>query len=388
MADVKKINGYDIKDETARNSIDNINQDITSLDGRTTSLETRATNSESNISNLQSSVSALQNRKFLFIGDSYGTDRPEQWGTGWISYVIQYLGLTLNSDAFVSSEGACGFLGDPNQENKTFLRKLQEAYNTISNPNEITDIIIGGGINDTSYNSSQITSAISTFMTNAKTMFPNAKVSLGMISWTKNVTYINQLVLITMAYKGITSFGGNYIENSEYCWHYNSWFYDTVHPLIGGQTAIANCIINYINCGTGLSAYGQYLEATVSAESPFNFQYGHLKTEQKGNIIDGVINGTISHTGYSYTFNGTWVKFATFSGAWLVGGGRTTIPTKCLVVDTSNVVHTFILDLKFDSNGIYFRGIEKSNGSTTDLSLTIKTIIILETAFTLPAVGN
>ena len=333
-------------------------------------------------------INNILNRKILFIGDSYGVTDTNQWGTSWVDYTIDRLGLTLGTNVFKSVEGACGFLGDPNQENKTFLRKLQEAYSSIDNPELITDIIIGGGINDYSYTSAQITTAIGTFMTYAKTNFPNAKVALGMISWTKNADYLNNLVKVVMAYKGITSYGGCYIENVENAFHYNDWFYDTVHPISGGQQSISNSIINYIKCGTGSSACGQYLEATVSAVSPFNFQYGHLKTEQKGNIIDGVINGTISHSGYSYTFDGTWVKFATFTGAWLVGGGRTTIPTKCLVVDTSNVVHTFILDLKFDSNGIYFRGVEKSNGSTADLSLTIKTIIILETAFTLPALGN
>lgn len=45
MANVKKINGYDVKDETARN-------DISSLKDRASSLETRATTTENNINNL------------------------------------------------------------------------------------------------------------------------------------------------------------------------------------------------------------------------------------------------------------------------------------------------------------------------------------------------
>ncbi|MBR3116532.1 MAG: SGNH/GDSL hydrolase family protein [Bacilli bacterium] len=328
------------------------------------------------------------NRKFIFIGDSYGVHTTNR-GTSWIEFVIAKLGLTLNSNAYISAEGSCGFLGDPNiQSDKTFLRKLQEAYSTVDDPNEITDIIIGGGVNDSSYNTTQITGAISTFMTYAKTNFPNAKISLGMISWAKSKTYLNAFAKLIMGYQNIRNYGGSYIEGSECCWHYNSFLYDTVHPTQNASEIIAQCIVNYINCGTGSYAYGQSVTGTLTGVNSFNLSTSFLTTEQDGNIIKISLNMVASHTGLSYTCNGTWFKVASFVNAWLTGGGTNQTPIPVYIVDTSNKVYKFMAEIKFEDNEIYLRLVEKQNNTTTDLSLTIKTVLINQVQFTLPAVGN
>lgn len=351
------------------------------------------TNSETLIAELIpddtiSRLNRVTDRKFIFIGDSYGVHTTAR-GTSWIEFVISKLGLTLNSNAYISAEGSCGFLGDPNiQSDKTFLRKLQEAYSAVDDPNEITDIIIGGGVNDSTYNSTQITGAISTFMTYAKTNFPNAKVSLGMISWAKSKTYLNTFAKIIMCYQNIRNFGGTYIEGSECCWHYNSFLYDLVHPTEGASELIAQCIINYINCGTGAYSYGQLATGTVTGENSFNLSSGAIATEQDGNIIKITLNLVGTHTGLSYTCNGTWFKVASFTNAWLTGGGTNQTSIPVFIVDTSNHVYKFMGEIKFEDNDIYIRLVEKQNNTTTDLSLTIKTVLISNIQLTLPAVGN
>lgn len=344
-------------------------------------------NLQNEIDDLQEQIDSINNRNFLFIGDSYGVHTQER-GTSWIEYTIQKLGLTLNENAFISAEGSCGFLGDPNLSNKTFLRKLQEAANNIDDPTIITDIIIGGGVNDSTYTPTVITTAIETFMTNAKTLFPNATVSLGMISWSNKKQYLNTFEKITMCYQNIRNYGGVYIPDSEFCWHFSNYLYDNVHPTENASELISQCIVNYIKCGSGSMAYGMFAAGTITGENGFTLSSSYVNSSQKGNIIQIILNIVGTHTGLSYTCNNTWFKVASLTNVWLTGGGLNYTAVPIFLLDSSNSVLKFMGDLKIEENDVYLRLNEKQNQTTTDLSLTIKSVIVSSIQLTIPAVGN
>ena len=60
MSDVKKINGYYIKDESARNDVKSLKTRATNLETRATNLETRATDLEGRASSSENDISSIQ----------------------------------------------------------------------------------------------------------------------------------------------------------------------------------------------------------------------------------------------------------------------------------------------------------------------------------------
>ena len=183
--------------------------------------------------------------------------------TNWISLLANMMGWTLNSDYYTSSVSGAGFA-----YGTTFESQLTTLANSISDKSAITDIIVGGGFNDRSIAKSTVESAISSFVTYAKSTFPNAKVHIGFISWSFNSEFISELITnnVLGTYKQCAKYGASYIDHSDEVMHDSTLFeqesqspytlflgYQYVHPSTTGATAIANCIANYIKCGSGVS---------------------------------------------------------------------------------------------------------------------------------------
>ena len=202
-------------------------------------------------------VEAALNRKYIIISDSYG-DRTNSW----IDKLVAILGLT-SSDYFTSSVGGAGFA-----YGFTFERQLITLAGSIADKDSITDIIIGGGFNDRSVATATVKSAISSFVSYAKTTFPNAKVHIGFIGWSFNSEFVSELLAnnVLNTYKQCCEYGADYIDHSDEVMHDSTLFlqepqspytlylgYQYVHPNDDGAMAIANCMANYIKCGTGVS---------------------------------------------------------------------------------------------------------------------------------------
>lgn len=188
--------------------------------------------------------------KIIGVGDSYGI---QQFETNPITkyyweYLTDALGLTVNETFFKAYASGASF------KNGNFLQALRNLENTITNKNEITDILITGGWNDTfaDITEQMIINAMTSFNTYAKTNYPNARIKLGFISYsnpyiTGNSNNVSLVLKALQAYKkGANILGWQFLTGCENILHYfdtSYWQSDGVHPSQYGQDELGSYIV-------------------------------------------------------------------------------------------------------------------------------------------------
>lgn len=238
MPDISKIQldsaVYNIKDETARNN-----------------LQTFETNTNQEIANLKKPKNYFTNKKFLLIGDSYAEGyTPDGNVTSWQQHFINLTGL---SNTIRKYQGGAGFVNISN--NKTFQTLLEE----VTDDNNITDIVVLGGYNDTSYNNQQIYNAIKAFQLKANEKFPNANIYIGAVGWSKDGSKIYTLNNLILRYKTNAPLCNcGYLKNIEYSLHeyFASFSSDGIHPNGHGQYWIATNLIQALLTGSADVQFG------------------------------------------------------------------------------------------------------------------------------------
>lgn len=217
MADISKIQiesgTYDIKDEVARTAINN-----------------------------------LSNKKYLFVGDSYGDGyTPDGMVTPWEDFVQQYLEIPNNKFVKVTRGGA------------GFSTSLQITFGSIitevANDNEITDVVICGGYNDmySSCTETTITNGIINTKNLCNQKFPNAKIHIGFIGNTSILTDKNNVASkIPFYIKACNENNIHYLNNVEFALHnyYTDFSSDGIHPNTNGQKEIAHAVSQALLCGS------------------------------------------------------------------------------------------------------------------------------------------
>lgn len=184
----------------------------------------------------------LSGRKFIIIGDSYG-------GLGWTTNVA----TRLNLDAHIINIGGAGFYAAGGGQ--TFKDGLEAYAETLTADERalVTDIIVGGGVNDYNETTGNIANAITTFITFAHTNFPNAKLGVACVSWMKRGNdidgYVNR-VIPTYRSK-FTAYGYTYyIPNAYLPMHnYSNIDSDGIHPKSSGTEAITDFMCQYLLTG-------------------------------------------------------------------------------------------------------------------------------------------
>ena len=227
MADISKIRleneTYNIKDETARNEINNI-----------------------------------KNTRIVCIGDSYNM------ATGWGMKLKTIRGMSSN-DFYTYGESAGGFVKVGNNGN-TFLTLLENNISNIQDKNSITHVIVCGGTNDalSSDYTSQLENAISNFISYCNSQFPNAKILVGFVGGNSRKSsddyanrermYNQDIFIYTTAQrkKNVAFMNGleNIMKNK------NNYQNDFIHPSDEGINAIAGGINSFINGGNYDMKYG------------------------------------------------------------------------------------------------------------------------------------
>lgn len=206
----------------------------------------------------------LEGRKFILIGDSWAAgltynSSTASRGPSFYDVLISSLGLVQGDTYYRNNADGCGFVdNDPH----TFLELLQAV--TVDDASAITDIYVTGGLNDRPYTAAQIETAISTFVTYAKTTYPNAKVSIGCTGIATGS--FDAMGKVLGAYKNCVKYGAAYMDGIESYVCGRTVRYDTMHGTTEGYAVIANALINYTLTG----ACGTYTEAkqyTVTAET-------------------------------------------------------------------------------------------------------------------------
>ena len=262
MADISKIQiqnaTYDIKDETARQSISDLD----------TSVDTR-------INNLQASLLT----EMVVIGDSYSsrTYLDSNYKL-WCELVAEVLNLNLHN----YGDPGAGFVAGGDERQSTFYSQINEAYNDTSFNNDyVKYVFIYGGTNDLRYSNTNVKndyiSAFNNTLENARLKFPKAKIIfLGSDTFqnfytkamddTENITelWIDQNVKnctkyfereiscidLTLFFIGMAT----YFENGLFS-----------HPNYKGHRELANAVLNGLTSSS--NAFLHLITATPSLTS-------------------------------------------------------------------------------------------------------------------------
>lgn len=214
----------------------------------------------------------INRKKIICVGDSYLAYNASEMATeSWGAFLKIYRGDTDDSDIFLSGLGGAGFIGNAN---KTYLDLLNEADIGELNNEDITDIVVLGGLNDSSRVLSgdrtwaNVSSAMETFIGSAHTSFPNAKIHIGYIGW---VAYgfsdsgVTRNALMPYILEGIRAYRNcvnsdrygivNYINNIEYVVPVlptTLYKDDLIHPKATMSARIGLSLNNYLNTGYSL----------------------------------------------------------------------------------------------------------------------------------------
>ena len=225
----------------------------------------------------------LAGRKFIIIGDSYG-------GLGWTTNVVTRLSL----DAHVINIGGAGFYGAGGGQ--TFKDGLEAYAETLTADEraEVTDIIVGGGVNDYNETTGNITSAVNNYIAYAHNAFPNAKLGVACVSWMRRsndiVGYVEKVIPTYRARFSAYSYT-YYIPNAYLPMHnYENIDTDGVHPKASGTAAITDFMCQYLISGaTDLEVINSVSMVTVAGVTYSSSPY--FKCEMNAGGVDVLFSG-------------------------------------------------------------------------------------------------
>lgn len=220
------------------------------------------------INELVNTVSLDTYHKYVFIGDSYGLTPSAS--DNWITDICNILGLNIGTTAFPYCEGGASFGGQDS------FPLFQDMINNISivgaSLESITDVVCCGGYNDISgvhgATTATTEAGIISFINNAKTRFPNARVHIGFIggTWDGNLRASLALALHTYTTTA-TANGAHYLNNVEYSMIIDSMYQpDKIHPYSSGALSIARNVANALLTG-GADVKTNYMNGTFTASS-------------------------------------------------------------------------------------------------------------------------
>ena len=214
-----------------------------------------------NLNNIENGVEKLSNKKYIFIGDSYNTTDTPAGGVPivpWSSELVQYLGLT-SSDYYNSGVSGAGWVNGT-----TFLTQLQTLANSMTDAvkNSITDIVVLGGINDAE--DTDIYTAMSSFSSYVATNFPNALITIGMISWAKGEANRKNLRKKLQTYNNMAEKSNIRVIENAFTWFHNYLHYQPDgHPNETGSKTIAYFMSNFLKGGENSVKW--YNEGVISS---------------------------------------------------------------------------------------------------------------------------
>lgn len=236
-------------------------------------------------------------KKYIFIGDSYGTGDSESDGNRkpWTQYVPEFLGLA-EEDYYISASNGAGF-----KHGAIFKNMLSNLANSINDKETITNIVVCGGYNDQYYTRIEIEAAIEEFCTYAKSTFINAKVQIGHIGWSSMYQRCWNMVTSSYpAYLKCVTYGAEYLKGVEYSNHeYSNFTSDNYHPNENGQIKIAEAICSAIKTGSANIYYGFSPIITIT-----NSITGETIDKSNETLTTSLVNDTgIFHNLYPFALN-------------------------------------------------------------------------------------
>lgn len=215
----------------------------------------------------------IRKRKFIIIGDSYSTGHGITTAT-WSKYLID----RSAPGSYVSHKGGAGFADSDN----SFYDLLNAV--DVDDPESFTDVVCCGGWNDADFDDNTIATSIVTFVSLAKSKFPNAVVHIGCIGWDSDTSRSQTISnVVWEAYQrgcanaNTAGMNAHYLSGVETALHSYRLFdaSDGYHPNANGQLHLRNFIFLAL----------QYTTPTfIKGDTTVKYSV------RKGSTLQGVIN--------------------------------------------------------------------------------------------------
>lgn len=243
-------------------------------------------------------ISVLKDKKFVFIGDSYGAGwTPDGNTTPYQEIIREKFGLVTGENFWTNNLGGAAF---HKTDEYSFLELLKGLENSIASKEAITDIFVLGGHNDyLSINDPDgIKNGIKNFCDYAKENYANAKIHIGMIGWTIGDNHVKRLDKVQRIYSSCCDFGYGYIANSEVILHDCRLFAsDGYHPTQEGQNELARYLCGYmINGNIDVIKESAYTTLNLSDDARVS-----VSTTLHNNVMTMCIYGFSTETTFPKT---------------------------------------------------------------------------------------
>ncbi len=254
----------------------------------------------SNTTKINSLNNSNLHNNIICIGDSYlwRTQETDSWGSWLRTYMGDNCTVTLNG------LGSAGFIGTAA---KTFQQLLADV--TVNNDDDISDIVVLGGMNDINQTDSALETAIRNFVTYAKNRFSNAQIHIGFCGW-QITGFANRDANIPLLYSTIHSYqymsvrnGANYINNIEYimpCLMNVFYESDKIHPKTEANKEIGEAVKNYLFTGNTYNRGNQAAQFNFTVDGTnFTAQNNNIIWTANNNILcihRGLMNLTVGNT--------------------------------------------------------------------------------------------
>lgn len=254
------------------------------------------------VNEISSKTTVTGKKRIILVSDSYGYDR-----NGEISWTNQIAPMINNLQyRKVFAEGGSGFVGKANIP--TFQDILTAGKPTVSDPDNITHIVVMGGANDAeSSTQSLVGAAIKNFRDYVKENFPAAQLILGFCGWNNaGGATTSRYKQMETTYREIgEKVGFKYVNNAQYILRWNTFLTeDGVHPTTAGGEKIAQAAACVINGGEYTNVINQ---TTLTWEDAINWRHLRASILYSNNEITviqpGVFQSKVSITPTSSTLN-------------------------------------------------------------------------------------
>lgn len=249
----------------------------------------------------------LNDRKFIFISDSYGAM------TNMLQDVVSYLGLSADQYA-IDARNGYSFVGTGTT--MRFVDCLSVAITSFSDPTEVTDIVVVGGLNDSAnayIDTGELLTAMTYFKTYAETNCPNAKIHVGYIGYgdidsvdLAGRDYLKQYITLGRYINYCGQLGFNYMSNIEFTLHAvpDSLMADGVHPSTSGAALLSAAIVQGIITGSCDIMYTYPLAAVMPLTFNLPSNVSAITGLSFGNYAkhNQQLNFTIGETEITYSY--------------------------------------------------------------------------------------
>ena len=341
-------------------------------------LNTKVNRNTNDIANNTKAINNINNRKYIFIGDSYGVAwTPDGNPESWIVKTARILGLST-SNYYKRALGGAAFGHENN-----FLNLLQDVVDEIRNTQDesilkdITDVVVGGGRNEEFLTHDNIITGINNFCDYVKSYLPNAKIHLFSIGWDFSFSTRQKLyTAYNSCYARVIKDNICYYPD---CYKFltdrNAMASDGKHPNETGENYISYFIANCLKGGAPIKA-----EFGTSAISVLGFGSNIGFTTFRDNNYN--LFGANTFVGKTFAENvtlntSTWLDVGeVISNRFICGSGSEfgEFETVCVVRLSSGEYQTV-------NCLCYFKYIETIKGELQNPHLCVRLVETTETTF-------